>query len=155
MPLESSNITISDNTGRIAFIQSSWHDDIVQQGKIGFLEQIEKLGISPNLVDFFVLPGAYEIPLKCKQVCKTQKYAAVVAAGFVVNGGIYQHEFVAQAVLDGLMSVQLEMEIPVLSMVLTPLHYDDSEEKNDFFIKHFRIKGREAADTLYALIDQE
>jgi 6,7-dimethyl-8-ribityllumazine synthase len=30
------------------------------------------------------------------------RYTAIVAAGFVVNGGIYRHELVAEAVISGL-----------------------------------------------------
>ncbi|NEX60188.1 hypothetical protein G3574_03770 [Noviherbaspirillum sp. 17J57-3] len=36
------------------------------------------------------------------------RYGAVVATGLIVNGGIYRHEFVAQAVINGLMQVQLD-----------------------------------------------
>ena len=36
----------------------------------------------------------------------------------MVNGGIYRHEFVAAAVIDGLMRVQIESEVPILSAVL-------------------------------------
>ena len=64
---------------------------------------------------------------------------------FVVNGGIYRHEFVAQAVLDGMMSVQLATGVPVLSAVLTPHNFHDSAEHHRFFFDHFRVKGREAA----------
>jgi 6,7-dimethyl-8-ribityllumazine synthase len=142
----------NDKQGRIAFIQSCWHKDIVDQSKTGFLEKIIELGISADLVDFQELPGAFELPLKCKQACKSGEYAVVIAAGFVVNGGIYQHEFVAQAVISGLMNVQLEQEVPVLSMVLTPQSFDDSEERHDFFFKHFRIKGHETAEAVKALL---
>ena len=46
-------------------------------------------------------------------LAKTGRYAAVVAAGFVVDGGIYRHEFVATSVIDALMAVQLETEVPM------------------------------------------
>lgn len=146
------NTSTTNEPPRIAFIQSSWHKDIVDQGKLGFLERIDELDISPELVDFFELPGAFEIPLKCKQLCKTQKYSAIVAAGFVVDGDVYRHEFVAQAVISGLMQVQLELETPIISVVLTPKDFDDSIERIDFFIGHFRLKGIEAANALKAVI---
>ena len=43
---------------------------------------------------------------------------AVAAAAFVVDGGIYRHDFVAQAVVTGLMQAGLETGIPVLSVSL-------------------------------------
>jgi 6,7-dimethyl-8-ribityllumazine synthase len=69
----------------------------------------------------------------------------VVAAGFVVNGGIYRHEFVAQAVISGLMQVQLETEVPVMSAVLTPHHFHDHDEHQKFYFDHFVVKGKEVA----------
>ena len=117
---------------RIAFIQSSWHEAIVEKGKEGFLEKFKELGLSTELVDFYQLPGALEIPLKCKQLSQANKYDLIIATGFVVDGGIYRHDFVASAVIDGLMSVQLELGIPILSMVLTPHDFDDSKERNEF-----------------------
>ncbi|MDY0885233.1 6,7-dimethyl-8-ribityllumazine synthase [Dongia soli] len=132
--------------GRIAFIQSSWHKDIVDQCRIAFVAQLSKLGITENRIDVFAVPGAFEIPLQAKILAKTGRYAAVVAAGFVVDGGIYRHEFVAQAVISGLMQVQLETETPVLSAVLTPQHFHDHEEHRKFFFEHFLVKGTEAAN---------
>ena len=61
------------------------------------------------------------------------------------NGGIYRHEFVAEAVIKGLMTVQLEMEVPVISAVLTPRDFHEHEEHRKFFHEHFRVKGTEAA----------
>jgi 6,7-dimethyl-8-ribityllumazine synthase len=68
-----------------------------------------------------------------------------VAAGFVVNGGIYRHEFVAQTVLDALMRIQLDTDVPIISMVLTPQHFHEHETHHEFFHEHFKVKGAEAA----------
>jgi 6,7-dimethyl-8-ribityllumazine synthase len=95
--------------------------------------------------DFFEVAGAFEIPLHAKLLAKTGKYAAIACAGLVVDGGIYRHDFVAQAVISGLMQVQLETEVVVLSAVLTPHHFHASSEHVNFFHEHFLVKGRELA----------
>ena len=51
----------------------------------------------------------------------------------------------AEAVVSGLMSVQLETDVPVLSVVLTPMNFHDSQEHQRFFAEHFVVKGTEAA----------
>ena len=51
---------------RIAFIQASWHKDIVDQCRLSFSEEIIKLGFSENQVDFFAVPGVFEIPLQAQ-----------------------------------------------------------------------------------------
>lgn len=144
--------SINNKQYRIAFIQSSWHESIVEKGKAGFLEKFTNLGLSTEAIDFYQLPGALEIPFKCKQVCESNNYDLVIAAGFIVDGGIYRHDFVANAVLTGMMDVQLELGIPILSMVLTPHNFDDSEERNKYFRNHFIIKGHEIADAACALL---
>ena len=65
----------------------------------------------------------------------------------VVDGGIYRHEFVAQSVVSGLMQVQLETEVPVFSVSLTPHHFHAGSEHHTFFYEHFVHKGQEAAKT--------
>mgnify|MGYP000890581662 CR=1 FL=1 len=130
---------------RFAFVQSCWHREIVDQGRDAFLKEMARRGVEPGRIDLFEVPGAFELPLHAKLLARTGRYAAVVACGFVVNGGIYRHEFVAEAVINGLMAVQLEMEVPVISAVLTPRDFHDHEEHRKFFHEHFRVKGTEAA----------
>jgi 6,7-dimethyl-8-ribityllumazine synthase len=130
---------------RIAFIQAGWHRDIVDQCRIAFVEELERAGHAASDCDFFEVAGAFEIPLHAKLLAKSGKYAAVVGAALVVDGGIYRHEFVAQAVVSGLMQVQLETETPVLSAVLTPHQFHGSPEHVQFFHEHFLVKGQEAA----------
>jgi len=62
-------------------------------------------------------------------------------------GASYElQDFVARTVIDGLMRVQLDTEVPVLSVVLTPHHFHEHAEHRDFFAGHFRVKGAEAAE---------
>src|SRR3546814_4783721 len=87
-------------------------------------------------ISLFEVPGAFEIPLHAKKLAQTGRYAAIVACGFVVDGGIYRHEFVADAVIGALMAVQLETEVPVISAVLTPQHFHEHDEHRRFFREH-------------------
>lgn len=130
---------------RIAFVQSLWHRDIVDQCRSAFVSEIQSLGIAADDIDIFEVPGAFEIPLHARMLAQSGDYAAVVAAGLVVDGGIYRHEFVAQAVISGLMQVQLETSVPVISAVLTPHHFHAHDEHHAFFHQHFLAKGAEAA----------
>jgi 6,7-dimethyl-8-ribityllumazine synthase len=130
---------------RIAFVQSSWHKDLVDQIKKGFSAEIGELGTPVENIDFFEVTGAFEIPLHARRLSETNTYDAIVAAGLVVDGGIYRHEFVAEAVIGGLMQVQLETGVPVISAVLTPHHFHEHETHRGFFFDHLETKGTEAA----------
>ncbi len=131
---------------KIAYIQAGWHKDIVEQAYFGFRERVGEAGIRENQISVFDVPGSLEIPLQAKLLAKTTQFDLIVACGLVVDGGIYRHDFVASAVIDGMMDVQLETEIPILSVVLTPLRFHDNEEHHKFFFDHFSVKGREAGD---------
>ena len=129
--------------GHIAFVQATWHKDIVDQLRDSF--KLEFSALSDKQMSFFEVPGAYEIPIFAKALAETEKYAAVVAAGLVVDGGIYRHEFVASAVIDNLMRVQMDTAMPVFSAVLTPQNFDAGEDQTAFFKEHFIMKGQEVA----------
>ena len=131
---------------RVAFIQASWHREVVEECRIAFLQEIEARGIARAQIDLFEVPGSYEIPLHAQILAKTRRYTAIVAAGLVVDGGIYRHEFVADTVIKALMDVQLRTEVPIFSAVLTPQQFHESAVHLDFFRKHFVVKGVEVAE---------
>ena len=137
---------MEENADRhIAFVQSCWHKDLVDQIRKGFSSEILELGMAGDNVDYFEVTGAFEIPLHARRLAETGTYDAIVAAGLVVDGGIYRHEFVAEAVIGGLMQVQLETDVPVISGVLTPHHFNEHETHRSFFFDHLEAKGTEAA----------
>ena len=138
---------------RIAFVQSEWHTEIVDGCRDAFVRECGDLGIAADAVDCYRVPGAFEIPLHAHRLAASGRYAAVVGAGFVVDGGIYRHEFVADAVLQGLMRVQLDTGVPVLSVVLTPHHFHEHDTHATFFKEHMAVKGAEAARACARTVD--
>ena len=125
---------------RYAFIKANWHADIVDQALVGFCQLIDA-----GQIDVFDVPGAFELPLFARDLAQTGRYGAIVAAAFVVDGGIYRHDFVAQAVVDGLMRAGLDTGVPILSVSLTPHQYQETDHHREIYQKHFVEKGREAA----------
>ena len=126
---------------RYAFIKANWHAEIVDQALRGF-EQV----IPSEQIDVFDVPGAFELPLLARRLAQSGKYHAVAAAALVVDGGIYRHDFVAQAVVSGLMQAGLEADVPVLSISLTPHHFHETEHHISIYREHFVQKGREAGE---------
>ena len=135
----------TDPARRLAFIHAQWHADIVGRARDAFLAELARHRIPPEAVDVFAVPGAFELPLHARKLADTGRYEAIVACAFVVDGGIYRHEFVADAVIGGLMRVQLDSGVPVISCVLTPKNFHDHDEHRRFFAEHFIVKGTEAA----------
>jgi 6,7-dimethyl-8-ribityllumazine synthase len=138
----------------IAYVQAAWHTDITEHCKEAFIAEMTKQGYPAGSVEFFSTPGSLELPLMAKKLAKSGRYAAVCASGFVVDGGIYRHDFVAQAVLQGIVQTSLETEVPVLSAVLTPHHFHDHAVHVEFFKRHMRTKGKELAEACVSIVEK-
>ena len=145
-------MTNTTKIARIAFIKARWHADIVDRAYEGFTAAAAHL-LPGASVEAFEVPGAFEMPLVARKLAQTGRYDAVVACAFVVDGGIYRHDFVAAAVVDGLMTVQLETGVPVFSVSLTPHHYQPVPVLNAFFQEHFVKKGEEAANAVRQVLE--
>jgi 6,7-dimethyl-8-ribityllumazine synthase len=137
----------------IAVVRSRWHSEIVDRGLAGLRDGLRGSPLETATLEVHDVPGALEIPLTAQRLARTGRYAAVVAIALVVDGGIYRHEFVANAVLQGIVDVALATDVPVLSVVLTPQRFHEHAEHQAFFSEHLFTKGREAASALNAMLD--
>jgi len=124
---------------RVAFVQSSWHREVIGECRIAFLAESEVRHITN--IDVFDVPGSFEIPLHVQLLAKTRRYTAIIAAGLVID-----NEYVAETVIKALMDVQLRTEVPVFSAVLTPQQFHEIAAHYSFFRKHFATKGIEVAE---------
>ncbi|MBD9527366.1 MULTISPECIES: 6,7-dimethyl-8-ribityllumazine synthase [Paracoccus] len=147
-------MTTKTKSPRIAFIKARWHADVVDRAHEGFLAEAATL-IPGAVTDAFDVPGAFEMPLLAKKLAQTGRYDAVVAAALVVDGGIYRHDFVAAAVVNGLMQAGLETGVPCFSVSLTPHNYQETELHTGFFREHFVKKGAEAANAVAQMLTLE
>ena len=133
---------------RYAFVKANWHADIVDQAVLGFCEIIPS-----EHVDVYTVPGAFELPLMAQELAQTGRYAAIACAAFVVDGGIYRHDFVAQSVVDVLMRVGLDTSVPIFSVSLTPHQYQETDHHNAIYRANFIEKGREAARAALGVLE--
>ncbi|KRA38027.1 MULTISPECIES: 6,7-dimethyl-8-ribityllumazine synthase [unclassified Nocardioides] len=140
---------MSPTAPRIAIVAARWHADIVDVAVTASTDELRSRGYD---VDVVHVPGAFEIPLQVRRLAQSGRYAGVAAAALVVDGGIYRHDFVASAVVDGLMRVQLETDVPVFSAVLTPHHFHEHDDHTSYFRAHFETKGRELASAVDATL---
>ncbi|MFE3193325.1 6,7-dimethyl-8-ribityllumazine synthase [Nocardia sp. NPDC059240] len=141
---------MSPKSNRIALVAARWHSEIVDKAvdaaKAGLIER------GYTEIDVIEVPGAFEIPLQVKRLANRGSYAAVAGVALVVDGGIYRHDFVASTVVDALMRVQLETDVPVFSAVLTPHHFHEHGEHLTYFSRHFETKGAELANAIAATL---
>ncbi|MFI2230053.1 6,7-dimethyl-8-ribityllumazine synthase [Nocardia testacea] len=144
---------MSPTPNRIALVAARWHADIVDRAVAACRAGLCERGIVD--IDVIEVPGAFEIPLRVKQLAATGRYAGLAGCALVVDGGIYRHDFVAATVVDALMRIQLDTGVPVFSAVLTPHHFHEHTEHLEYFTRHFEIKGAELAAAIAATVTAE
>ena len=114
---------------RVAVVRTAIHGPMVHAACDGLSSELA----GRAALEFHTVPGAFELPLFVRRLAATHRVDAVVAVGLVVDGGIYRHEFVAHAVLQGMMNVMLETEVPIMSAVLTPQQFHEHDVHHAFF----------------------
>lgn len=136
---------------KIALVSASLHRDLLDVAKASCFAELTRArpGIEADIAEFSV-PGSLEIPLFAQKLAQTGKYSAVIAFGLIVDGGIYRHDFVASAVIDGLIRVQLDTGMPIFSCILTPHAFHEHEDHHRFFKQHLAGKGTEVAKSCLA-----
>lgn len=139
-------------TLKIAVLSASWNKEIVQAAEDSFKSEIASK--SPDAqIDVFKVPGSLEIPLAGKRALENG-YDIAVGIGFVVDGGIYRHEFVGHSVVQSILDVQLQTNKPFLSVVLTPQAYcEHLNIYTEMYAKHMDTKGKEAANACIGTIN--
>lgn len=131
---------------RFAFVEASWHADIVHQARDAFFEAMAQAGVDAERIDVFDVAGAFEIPLHAQRLARSGRYAAIVGSALVADDGIYRHDIISTTVVRALMDVQLDTGVPVICAVLTPHHFHEHVEHRKYFLRHFAVKGSEAAE---------
>jgi len=131
---------------RFAFVEASWHADIVHQARDAFFEEMARGGVERERIDVFDVPGAFEIPLHAQRLARSGRYAAVVGSALVVDDGIYRFDTLMQTVVQAMMQVQLDTGVPTILAIQAPHHFHEHAEHRKYFQRHFAVKGTEAAD---------
>ena len=133
-------------SSKIAVLSASWHTTIVGSAEDSFISTMVERGYSRSDIDVIKVPGALEIPLAGK-VAFENGYDAAVGIAFVVDGGVYRHEFVAHTSLQSMLDVSMEAKKPFISVVISPQNFRDGNAEDEaWFVDHFVSKGQEAAE---------
>ncbi|MBS0496527.1 MAG: 6,7-dimethyl-8-ribityllumazine synthase [Gammaproteobacteria bacterium] len=123
---------------RIGIVMSRFNIDI-GEGLLGACTaELKKNGVLDSNILIATVPGALEIPLTLKRMAMSDQFDALIALGAVIRGDTYHFEVVANESARGLVTVQLEAEIPIANGILTT---DDEDQA----IARMSTKGIESA----------
>lgn len=134
---------------KIAVVVSKFNENVTQGLLEGALKEIKIYGIPEKNIKVVMCPGAFEIPLTAKSLCKSKKYNAVICLGAVIKGETAHFEYISYAVTKGIMELNLAYGIPVSFGVLTCYSEEQAAERSG---EGEGNKGAEAARAAIEMI---
>lgn len=130
----------------VVIIKTEWNSVIVNELEKGAIQILSKAGVKFKTI---TVPGAFEIPFTVKQQAKFLKVDAFITLGTIIQGDTPHFDFVCKAVTDGVLQLNLNLDVPVIFGILTVLNEQQAQERIGGIHGH---KGAEAAITAMKMI---
>jgi 6,7-dimethyl-8-ribityllumazine synthase len=133
----------------VVIVKTEWNAHIVNKLEAGAKKILKAQGAKVKVI---TVPGAVEIPFAVKAYAEgTQPMAdAFITLGTVVRGDTPHFEYVCNTVTDGVLSLNLILDVPVIFGVLTVNDEQQALERVGGAHGH---KGEEAAITALKMIE--
>jgi 6,7-dimethyl-8-ribityllumazine synthase len=110
---------VAPETTRFVIVSTRWNEFIVERLVEGALDALRRHGIDDARITHVRVPGAFEIPVACKQLLDAGGVDAIIALGCVIRGATAHFEYVASSVTSGCSQLAVSTGIPVVFGVLT------------------------------------
>lgn len=131
----------------VVIVKTEWNAHIINELEAGCIRVLHQHGVKTATI---TVPGAVEVPFAVKRHAVSFNAAdAYVAIGTVVRGDTPHFDYVCKAVTDGIMQLNLTLEMPVIFGVLTVENEQQALERIGGIHGH---KGEEAAVTAIKMI---
>ncbi|CAA9466551.1 MAG: 6,7-dimethyl-8-ribityllumazine synthase [uncultured Segetibacter sp.] len=132
----------------VVIVKTEWNAHIIDQLEAGCEKVLRANGAQSKTL---VVPGAFEIPFAIKDfhANSTKKGNAYIALGTVIRGDTPHFEYVCKGITDGVMQLNLSLDVPTIFGVLTVENEQQALERVGGIHGH---KGEEAAVTAIKMI---
>lgn len=124
----------------IGIVRARFNEEIGLAQQDACIEELTKLGVDPQDITVFSVPGALEVGVTIIQMAETTEFDALIALGAVVRGETYHFEVVSNESASAIARVSIGTGLPIANGILTV----ENEEQ-----AHARAaeKGRDCAQT--------
>ena len=132
----------------VIIVITEWNSKIVNELEKGAKKILKLNGVKFKTI---IVPGAFEIPFTVKNhyaYCKKIP-DAYITLGTIIQGDTPHFDYVCKAVTDGVLQLNLSIDVPVIFGVLTVLNETQAIERIGGKHGH---KGEEAAITALKMI---
>ena len=135
---------------RFAVVYAEWNQEITfglaEGARCGFTEH----GVCEDLLDFYVVPGTFELTFAASRLLKTGKYSGIVVIGCVIRGETPHFDYICQGTTEGLALLNKDHDVPVIYGLLTCNNMEQAEMRAGGTLGN---KGDECAITAIKMVD--
>ena len=133
------------NIPKIAIVTAKFNSAITEK----LLKNTHQTLLENNFtnIDVHKVPGVCEIPFLINKFGIQKKYDGYIALGSVIKGETPHFDYVCKMVQEGILSISLKFDVPIIFGILTTENINQALERADDKKKN---KGRDFA---LALID--
>lgn len=133
----------------VVIVKTEWNAHIIDRLEEGCKRILEESSVRSKTI---VVPGSFEIPFAIKALHTNSSEAAdaFIALGTVIRGDTPHFDYVCKGITDGVMHLNVTLDVPVIFGVLTVENEKQAEERIGGIHGH---KGEEAAVTAIKMID--
>ncbi|MCE3281972.1 MAG: 6,7-dimethyl-8-ribityllumazine synthase [Chitinophagaceae bacterium] len=132
----------------VVIVRTEWNDNIVSKLESGCKNLLRQHGVKFKVLS---VPGAVEIPFAVRAYAesKLRPADAFITLGTVIRGDTPHFDYVCKAVTDGVLSLNMVLDVPTVFGVLT---VENDQQAIDRVGGRHGHKGEEAAITALKMI---
>jgi len=105
---------------RFAIVVSEWNEEVTESLYNGAYETLVTQGAQADNIIRKDVPGSFELSLGAQKMAEHEDIDAVICIGCVIQGETKHFDFICSAVANGITTVSLKYNKPVIFGVLTP-----------------------------------
>ena len=129
---------------RFGIVVAEWNEEITFSLLKGAKESLLKAGADPTRITLLYVPGSFELTAGASLLLQDEEYDAIICLGCVIQGETRHFDFICNAVANGLTSLTVNYNKPVIFGVLTTENKEQALERSGGKLGN---KGVEAAYT--------
>lgn len=132
----------------VVIVKTEWNAHIIDKLEAGAKRVFKSAGVKTKTI---TVPGAFEIPFAVRRYAESNAKPAdaFIALGTVIRGDTPHFDYVCKAVTDGVLSLNMLLDVPTIFGVLT---VDNEEQATERIGGKHGHKGEEAAVTALKMI---
>lgn len=139
---------------RFGIVVSEWHSEITNGLLEGAYDTLVNNDVFEEDIIVKSVPGSFELSIGSQFMAEYTAVDAIICLGAVIRGETPHFEYICQGVTQGITSVGLEYNIPVIYGLLTTDDFDQAKERSGGKLGNKGIEAAVTALKMAALHDE-